>query len=260
MSLPTNIPKSVLITGCNRGIGLELVKQLVSFSKTPEFIFACCRKPQEANELKAIADKKPFVKLLKLDVTKYDEYPAIVSKVSELVGDSGLNLLINNAGIMSKEEDSMGVDDFAKNVMTVCETNLVAPLMFTKAFVPLLKMAAAANPPADGKKQMNWARATVINVSSMLGSITHATSFAGYSYCASKAGLNMVSKKLSADLESDNIMVVSLHPGWVKTDMGGPEAPLTLQGAVKTILTTLSELDDSKNGLFLNTDGTPLPY
>ncbi|KAI3371777.1 hypothetical protein L3Q82_024333 [Scortum barcoo] len=126
------------------------------------------------------------------------------------------------------------------------------------AFLPLLQTAAAQS------TGMGLHRAAIINISSILGSITHnwgeGANFKSYSYRTSKAALNMVTRCLAADLGSDGILCVSLHPGWVKTDMGGPLAPLTVEESVSGLLAVLSSLTDKDHGGFKDYCGENLPW
>lgn len=99
-------PKSILITGCNRGIGLELVKQYLKSSSPPNHLFATCRDPSKAEELSALAKENAHLHILTLDVTDHEAYPGIAAKVGEIVGDAGLNMVINNAGILPAERSN----------------------------------------------------------------------------------------------------------------------------------------------------------
>jgi NAD(P)-dependent dehydrogenase (short-subunit alcohol dehydrogenase family) len=127
---------SILITGANRGIGLEFVRQLLSLSPQPKYIIATSRQStnEELDKLKATNDS---LHVLKLDTKNYDEYQHFVSQVGQIVGNHGIDLLINNAGILLKD-DIESVNP--KNMLENFEVNAVTPLMITKALLPLLKV------------------------------------------------------------------------------------------------------------------------
>ncbi|XP_013775522.1 uncharacterized protein LOC106460375 [Limulus polyphemus] len=136
------------------------------------------------------------------------------------------------------------------------EVNVVTPLIFTKAVLPLLKAAATQN----DTKPFGCSRALVVNISSVLGSILSNDSGGLYPYRASKAALNMISKSLAVDLYSDGILSVSIHPGWVKTDLGGPNALIDTSTSVEGILGTILKVKENDNGLLINYDGKVIPW
>jgi len=245
--------KSVLITGCNRGIGLGLVKHLVG--ENTQHIIATCRNPNAATSLQDVVKSNPNkVHVLQLDLKDFNSHDRIAKEVSSIVGDAGLNVLINNAGISTKftRVNLVKADQMIEN-LTV---NTVAPLMLTKALIPLLKQASAANAAAP----LGSARAAVVNISSILGSIAENNQGGFYPYRTSKAALNAVTRSLSLDLKPDNILAVSIHPGWIKTDMGGPQAPLALDIAIPALVKLLKELGPGHNGGFYQYDGKQLPW
>lgn len=243
---------SVLITGANRGLGLEFVKQLISSSKPPSHVFAACRNPDKANDLQEIAKSHGNVNILKLDVKDCKSYPAVVQQVGNVVGDAGLNLLINNAGIMFRDS----LETVAKeNMVETFEVNVVAPLLFTKEVLPLLRKAAKS-----GGNTLSCSRAGVVNITSKMGSMDDNTSGSAYSYRTSKTALNMVTKSLSVDLKPEGILAFALHPGWVLTDMGGPQALITTEVSVEGMLGTISKATAEQAGLMLNYDGKRIPW
>lgn len=242
--------KTIFITGCNRGIGLEFVKQFLSLSNPPEHIFATCRSLERASELKSLSEGSSNLHLLELDVNEIETFNQVVSEVDRKLEGRGLDLLLNNAGIV----DRSTLDQVtAEGMMDVYKTNTVAPLMLTKAFLPLLRRAASQRNNEDSAKTF------IVNISTILASIAENTGTM-YPYRTSKAALNMVTKSLSADLTSDGIMAVALHPGWVKTDMGGQGGNLTVKESVEALLTVIGSLDESKNGGFFDFSGKALPW
>jgi len=239
-------PISVLVTGSNRGIGLEFIRQLVALKPAPRHVLATCRQPDDAKELNEIAKANSNVSVVQLDVTDYDSYPTVAARIQEIVGEDGLDLLVNNAGIYVKDDfESVSPDKLIKN-FTV---NSVTPIALTKALLPLLQASARS-----GRKT------TVANVTSKMGSLADNSSGGHYSYRTSKAALNMISRSLSVDLAKQGILVAILHPGWVQTDMGGPNALITTQTCVAAMLSTIEGLDEESSGQFLNYDGKPIPW
>ncbi|XP_029161576.1 uncharacterized protein LOC114933256 isoform X1 [Nylanderia fulva] len=248
--------RSILITGCNRGLGLGLVKHLVEGSpKPPEHIFATCRDASKATELRALADKSSNIHIIEIDLTNTNDYKRIVDTVSEKVNGAGLNLLFNNAGVSSKftrlglVKEQQIIDAFLINTM--------APIMLTKAFLPLLKTATKH---AKDKAELSVRKAAVINMTSILGSIAENNDGGFYPYRCSKAALNAATKSMSIDLKTDGILVACLHPGWVRTDLGGNNAPMDVDTSVNNILNTLNSLTKEHTGCFVQYDGKILPW
>lgn len=252
-ALPTSCPfKSIFITGCNRGIGLEFVKQFQSLNDPPKNIFATCRSLESASELKNLAAAQySNLHLIEVDLNNHERFGQVVSEVEEKLEGQGLNLLINNAGVM----DRSTLDQVtAEGMIDVYNTNVVAPLMLTKALLPLIRRAAAQSKIQDVTKPF------IVNISSGAGSITSNTWSTMYPYRPSKAALNMVTKSLSIDLTDDGIRAVALHPGWVKTDMGGKDATLTVEKSVQGLITVIASLDEANNGGFFDFRGSALPW
>ncbi|XP_040894979.1 C-factor [Toxotes jaculatrix] len=253
--MSVSVCKSVLITGCSRGIGLQLVRELAKSSDGPPTIIAAARNPAGSTALQELSKTYPGVHVVTLDVENQQSVSAALEEVRSIVGDNGLNCLINNAAIGI----SVDINTVTPEVMMkTFQANSVAPLFVTKAFLPLLRTAAAQS------TGMGIHRAAVINISSILGSIAHnwgeGANFKSYAYRTSKAALNMVTRCLATDLGSDGILCMSLHPGWVKTDMGGPHADLTLEESVSGMLAVLSSLTDKDHGGFKDYRGDNLPW
>ncbi|XP_049300478.1 C-factor [Anopheles funestus] len=246
---------SILITGCNRGLGLGLVKVLVGLpAPQPTHIIATYRDAQKSQDLLELAKQHSNIVPMQFDVKNFERYDQFAKDVDALLQGAGLNVLFNNAGISPKstrlnftKQDDL-VDTFV--------TNTVAPIMMTKAFVPLLKKASDSNPTGPVGPQ----RACIVNMSSILGSIEANREGGLYGYRTSKAALNAATKSMSLDLKGHQIMAVALHPGWVQTDMGGSKAPLTVEESCKAMVNTVLALNESNNGGFLQYDGTPLPW
>jgi len=249
-----SLAKSVLITGSNRGIGLELVKQMIAMENPPKNVFATYRSPSNSGELLALANSHTSLHLLEMSVTDHEVYDEVVKKVSDVVGDEGLNLLINNAGVLPQNRDLQAVTP--QDMRDAFETNCIAPLFLSKAFLPLLKKAAAVNSDAG----MGVSKAAIIQMSTAVASIAENTSGGTYAYRCSKSALNMSMKSLSVDLGSTGILVMAMHPGWVLTDMGGPNAQISTKTCCETMIQTLAQLSEKDHGAFLRYNNTAIQW
>ncbi|XP_065154135.2 C-signal-like [Paramisgurnus dabryanus] len=247
---------SILITGANRGLGLEMVRQLLSTPERPQKIIATARNPDAAEELQALAKSHPEVHVVTLDVTSDVSVNDAVQEVKSIVGADGLNCLINNAAI----NIPCYLDTVTRDaMMKTYEINTVAPLFVTKAFLPLLREAAGQG------SGMGIHRSAVINVSSLLGSVELNTAlqipfFKLYPYRASKSALNMITRSLAVDLEAEGILCVVLHPGWVRTDMGGKNGELSVEESISSVLSVICGLTEKDHGEFVSYNGEILPW
>ncbi|XP_062356033.1 C-signal-like isoform X1 [Cinclus cinclus] len=254
--------RSLLVTGANRGIGLGLVQHFLRMPKPPQWIFAGCRDPkgQRAQELQNLASKHPNIIIIPLEVANPTSIKAAAAKVGEHLGGSGLNLLINNAGILKLNTlDTETPEDMSETYTT----NTIGPLLMGQAFLPLLKKAAQGSPGSG----LSCSKAAMVNISSIGGSIT---SFFAWdivqvtSYRCSKAALNMLSKCQSLAYKEHGILCVALHPGWVQTDMGSAAAgytpPVTVDDSVQGMLKVLSSLSEKETGTFLDWEGKVIPW
>ena len=206
--------KTVLITGTTRGIGLELVRQL---APTGCRILATCRNLDRAGDLRQIAEAHPGIEVLMLDV---EDEASVLELARRLDGES-IDVLYNNAGIIDWRT-MLEVD--APSMEQVYKVNVVGVMLVLRSFLQHLKRATAP---------------LVVNLSSRLGSIAlrGRTQLGGaIAYSASKAALNMLTRQASIDLADDGISVVSISPGWVRTDMGGADAKYSVEDSVKRIL------------------------
>lgn len=246
---------SVLVTGSNRGIGLALVKYLLNHADPPKILIAACRNPDEAKELQELKSKNKNLHLLQLDVSKFDSFSDVANKVESIVGQNGLNVLLNNAGIGTNTKyhgfGNLKPEDYQR----VYNTNTIGPVFLTKALLPLIERAAAANKD----KPEGIKRAAILNMSSLLGSIN--LNFGKFhAYRESKAALNMFSRSIAAELEPQGIVVTVLHPGHVRTELGGPEGQLSVDESVSGLTNVFYSIDKSKHNKFLQWDGAELPW
>ena len=238
---------SVLITGANRGLGLEFTRQ---YLKDGWEVHAFCRQPDKAAELGAmVADNRGNIYLREMDIGNKEQIEAAAKELKNLP----IDLLINNAGIADgygrgvyemKEDPDIQNYDFAfwEEMMRI---NTLAPAKIIGAFLENIR--------AGGQKK-------IASLSSGLGSITNLAWAGKYGYCASKAGLNMVSKGLAEWLKSENIIVISLSPGWTRTGMGGPHATNSAEESVSGMRHVISGLTLAETGRFWNFDGEELPW
>ncbi|KAJ6666006.1 hypothetical protein lerEdw1_000910 [Lerista edwardsae] len=250
--------RSVLVTGANRGIGLELVRQLLSKPDPPQWIFAGCREPEgeRGQQLKTLATKHPNLVIVKLDATSPADIKDAAACVENHLKGSGLNLLINNAGIFKEVDlETVNVEDMISGY----KTNVIGPLLVSQVFLPLLRKAAQES----SEKGLSCRKAAIINISSLLGSIELVSlSYVkpAVSYRCSKAALNMLTMCQSMSYKEDGILCTLVHPGWVKTDMGTQEAHLTVDESVRGILDVLLKLSTEHSGAFLDWKGQKLPW
>ncbi|XP_044261618.1 C-factor [Tribolium madens] len=246
--------KSILVTGCNRGIGLGLIRHLVKEKNPPKHVIATCRSIEKAKDLQQIASENKNVHLLELDVRNYDEYDSFSKKVGNIVQTDGLNILFNNAGVSSKFTRVQLVK--YDQMLEAFKVNTIGPVMLTKALLPLLKQAAKNN----SDKPLGAQKALIVNTTSVLGSIALNSDGGFFPYRCSKAALNMATKSLSIDLQKDGILVTGIHPGWVKTDMGGSNAPIDVDTSVMGIFEVIRNVNETHNGGFYQYDGKQLEW
>ncbi|NXM90424.1 H17B6 dehydrogenase, partial [Oenanthe oenanthe] len=248
---------SVLLTGCDGGLGLGLLKGLLEQPSPPRHIFAACLDPQGKVGRALVCHQpvpKPSCPLA--DVTDPNSIKAAVGKVWEEVGSVGLNLLINNT---STTRRSTLATETAENMSLVYTTNTIGPLQTSQAFLPLLKKAAGA----EGQSEMSCSRAAIINISSILGSIEVAEAWEerqDICYRCSKAALNMLTKCLALEYGSSGILCVSVDPGHVTPPLEPGMGPVTLEESVRGVLQLLAQLSATSNGTFWDWRGQRLPW
>ena len=229
---------TVLITGANRGLGLEYCKQ---YARAGWSVLACCRNLDHAVELNDLASENPHVQVYQIDVLDRNNIDILAN---DLKGRC-IDILIANAGVYG---DSRGHEfgnlDYADWIKTL-ETNVLGVVKVAEAFLPNLKCSQ---------------KPCIVALSSQMGSIADNGSGGSILYRSSKAALNAVMKSLSIDLQKDNIGVLIFHPGWVKTDMGGPHALINAETSVCGMIKQISEFEMSQTGGFIKYDGTQLPW
>jgi len=265
------MPNSVFITGTKSGIGLELVRQFAVSNNPPKYIFATCRNPNEAKNLRDLADAHKNVILVDLDVSNDQQIEEAVKLVESKVGNDGLNLLINNAGVLISE--GCKFPQLNRDVINRhFDVNATSPLMLTQAFFPLLKKAADKNPSAP----RSITKAAIVNITSEAGSLHNKLIYSSnllgsYGYRGSKAGLNVLSKNLSFDLKEHGILIANICPGYVDTGMSAkmteylqgmpiPRALIITQKqtpdeSVTLVMGTMQRLREAHNGGYFRRHG-----
>ncbi|HEX7770400.1 MAG TPA: SDR family oxidoreductase [Dokdonella sp.] len=225
-----------LVTGANRGLGLEFTRQLLARG---ERVVATCRQPGRAMALLRLAGEYPgHLAVLPLALPDARAIGELAREVATL--DVRIGLLVNNAGMLVEGERFGAIA--SKSLRDSFATNAEGAFLLTQALAP--RLAAGAK---------------VINLSSTLGSISATDSLYSPSYAISKAALNMASRLLAIAL-AGRAIVVALSPGWVRTDMGGAGAPQDAVDAVRSMLGVIDALDASSSGSFLDEHGRPLPW
>ena len=225
----------VLITGANRGLGLEFTQQYAADGWN---VIACCRHPQSALDLQALAARHNNVKIYTLDVADFAQIDALAMQLR----DESIDVLINNAGVYPASSfGDTNYDDWA----VAFKVNSMAPLKMAEVFVQHITRSQL-------KK--------IATITSKMGSLDDNTSGESYSYRSSKTAVNMVMKSLSIDLKPYGISVVTLHPGWVQTDMGGSNALINAQTSVSGLRKVIESLSLSTSGQFIAYDGKAIPW
>lgn len=226
-----------VVTGANRGIGLKFVEQLAARG---EVVYATARKPAEAEALTALAAKHDGkVHVVALDVSDPESVAAFVAALDGVTVD----VLVNNAGIYP-QSGGIGTLDL-EAMRRGFEVNTIAPLRLTEVLLPSLRGSSV-------KK--------VMFLSSQMGSIADNGSGGSYAYRMSKTALNMGVRSMSRDLAGDGFITFVVHPGWVQTDMGGPNAKITTEQSVAGMLAVLDSADAQTSGEFMNWNGSKLEW
>jgi NAD(P)-dependent dehydrogenase (short-subunit alcohol dehydrogenase family) len=223
---------TVLITGAGRGLGLSLVRCFVAEGM---HVIAACRNPELA---------KSFLPL-QVEVHSLDlRQPLSIDALAKQLRGRGIDYLINNAAIRG---DIGGLSSLnSKDFLDVMTVNALAPLLMVKALLPHLMLGQ---------------RRVIANISSRAGSISEGYDPDGdYAYRCSKAALNMATTKLAQDSRGDGLTALSLHPGWVKTDMGGGQAEISPEKSAAGIVKLVLSADQSCSGSFRSYDGTPISW
>jgi len=237
------MPQTILITGANRGIGLALTQRYLGQG---ERVIATCRNPNKAEALKALEKDNGNLSILPLEVT--DE-TSIAALACTLNGNT-IDVLINNAGILSgvdpyhsssDQDPSQALDSFDPDGFEkILKINTIAPIMVIKALLPNLRSSKTRK---------------VAMISSGWGSITNLPDDSYMAYGSSKAALNFITKSIALTLQSEQFVVVSLNPGWVRTDMGSQDADLAPEESARRLVKIIDALTPRQTGQFLRHTG-----
>jgi NAD(P)-dependent dehydrogenase (short-subunit alcohol dehydrogenase family) len=224
-----------LVTGANRGIGLALVRALRDQGHS---VIACARGIPAS-------ESDPGVRWMPLDVTD----DGSIARLAKRLAAEPIDVLINNAGVLplSATGSKLGSPLAAigrAEFMSAMDVNAAGPLLISGALLPALRAG-------HGR--------LIVNVSSDLASLELAAGTM-YAYRASKAALNMITRVMAGELAQDGFTCVAIHPGWVRTDMGGPEADMGVHDSARRIVRTLQTLGTDHNGTYLNYDGEKIPW
>jgi NAD(P)-dependent dehydrogenase (short-subunit alcohol dehydrogenase family) len=229
---------SVLITSANRGLGLEFAAQYLADGW---HVYAACRRPSSAEKLQRLAqDQKDRIEFLAMDVTDV----ASVRRAAASIHDAAIDVLINSAGIIGAPNQTVGNMDY-EAWAEVLNVNTMGPLRVIEAFTDHVARSA---------------RKLIVTITSGMGSLADNTSGGSIAYRSSKAAVNMVMRSVAIDLASRGITCVLLNPGWVKTDMGGPNATITAAKSVAALRRTIAGLGPVQSGKFFHYDGRPYAW
>ncbi|MCB1646253.1 MAG: SDR family oxidoreductase [Pseudomonadales bacterium] len=226
--------KQILITGANRGIGLELVRQCLAADWQ---VIACCREPGQAGELQSLQCEQ--LEIVRLDVSD----PSQVAALGGQMQDRTLDVLVNNAGVMGGEHQTLFDLDFDAWEETF-RVNTLAPVRMIATLVPALERASLPR---------------ILTISSQMGAMSR-DSKGAYIYRTSKAAVNKAMQLVANELAERGIIACPVHPGWVKTDMGGPHADIDVTASASGILALIDRLKPEDSGEFFNWNGTPHPW
>ena len=227
---------TTLITGANRGLGLEFARQ---YAQDGWQVLAGCRLPDQASELRALARETGGIEFLELDVGRADQIAAVARQLAGRL----IDLLINNAGVPGSPARLGELDDH--EWLETLRVNTLGPIRLAEAL--------RDNVAASGHKR-------IVAISSGLASIAQNTSGGRYSYRTSKAALNAAVRSLAMDLRGRGVIAVVLSPGWVRTRMGGAGAPLDPEQSVAGMRRVIAGLTPEDTGAFLSHDGTSIPW
>jgi NAD(P)-dependent dehydrogenase (short-subunit alcohol dehydrogenase family) len=229
---------TVLITGANRGIGLELTRR---YAARGDRVHACCRNPAAAEALEGLAESFPGLAVQTLDPAD----GASVAALAQALGGEVVDVLINNAGAAgpAPERQSLAAMDYDGWLATFA-VNTLAPVRVLQALRPNLARSGQAR---------------AVTVTSQMGAIAWPHPVM-YAYCASKAAVNKVMKMASVELGKEGITVALVHPGWVRTDMGGPGAEISVEESAAGIIAVIDALTPDRNGNFYKWNGEIHPW
>jgi len=226
--------QTILITGAGRGLGLALAHVLTHQGHT---VIGTIRDDKQRDALKALG-----AEIETLDVSSEESIAALGTRLREPKARP-IDVLINNAGVGSEQKKL--ADLTQAELRRVFDINAFAPALASKALLPCLRVGQ---------------RKVVMNITSQLGSIAHNTGGSSYAYRASKSALNQLTRSMAAELGREGFTCFVVHPGWVRTDMGGPGAPIAPEESAAALAKVLEGAGPKTSGKFLSFDGSELPW
>lgn len=231
--------RTTLITGANRGIGLEFSKQ---FAADGWRVLACSRHPEKSKVLNKLAAKYPEqITVHALDVANHEQ----INRLVQTLANKSIDLLINNAGVYPGSKGCNFGDTDYEAWAHAFLVNTMAPLRMAEAFAPQITRSS---------------QKTIVTITSKMGSVADNSRGGSYIYRSSKSAVNMVVKSLAIDLKSIGIIAVLLHPGWVRTDMGGPSGLISTKQSVSGMRNVISQISLADSGKFFAYDGQIIPW
>ena len=226
---------TVLITGANRGLGLEFVRQ---YSQLGWSVLACCRNLSNSNELEILQKKFSSIEIFQLDVGNLNE----IKDLSNTLKDRTIDILLNNAGIYrSGPLGSIDTEEWIESF----KINTIAPYVVIESFLDQV---------------IRSRQKKIVSITSKMGSIDDNTSGGSYMYRTSKTALNSMMRSMTYDLESKEISTLTLHPGWVKTDMGGSNAWINSTESVTGMIQQIEKLSQKNSGEYVDYSGKTIKW
>jgi NAD(P)-dependent dehydrogenase (short-subunit alcohol dehydrogenase family) len=241
-----NTMKTILITGANRGLGYEMVRQ---FSNRDEHqIIACCRSPASSDALNHLATQNQQIEVHTLNVADMSSIEAL----GEELTTRPIDILINNAGIFGKNDpattgfadQAFGKSDFEVDWINPFRVNVIGQMMMVETLISNIEASSIRK---------------IAMITSIVASIKLAQGHM-FGYAASKSAANMTAKNLSVALKNRGIIVNPIHPGYAKTDMSGEQAHVEVEDAVAGVLQQIDSMSLENSGAFLSFDGSILPW
>lgn len=225
---------NIFITGCNRGLGLEFTRQ---YLKQNHKVIATCRDIEDVKELRELSTIGDL-EIHELDVSKHE----MINQLQKKLSGQAIDILINNAGIWRGSHlGSISADDWLDSFLV----NAISPIKIIEQFLPNLELG-------DQKK--------VVSITSKMGSIEDNTSGGSYIYRSSKSALNSAMQSMRHDLINKNIATLTLHPGWVRTDMGGPGGWINVEESVNGMIEVINQLSIKNSGKYIDYAGKHIPW
>jgi len=229
--------KTILITGCNRGIGLALTRH---YAQAGWQVYACCRRPESADALNELARRNDKMSIHSLEMTDTQQIKNLADKLTGIP----IDILFNNAGVYGPYDVCLGNTN-EEQWLQCLRVNTIAPLKMVEYFTDHVAMSQYK---------------LIATMSSKMASMEDNGSGGSYLYRSSKAALNAVMKSAAIDLQAKQVKVAILHPGWVHTDMTGPGAEITPQESVTQLVKNLAAVSLNNSGSFMDIDGSVIPW